>query len=377
MKPIRPHDGSGATAVFGLKPRQLQPVIEMVAGEPVTSFEVSVEHSIEAEHYGFAGDKVIPTFTYVTASGHEAEATLFVKRLKATEGREARHYQAWAAAGLPVPVLHGVLEPAQREILFLEYVDAVPDYRPYERFVFDEEKFLQFLAVTAHLDATTPPADYAASLPVWSPPEMFGRSVEDCMNRAEQCWTSAREGQLGDALEQFCASHDPAPLGTLAERLIAHPFPPPTCLAHDCYEPCHTGWCRGTGEMLIFDLQDISYGPRFANVSPWLGAPDDVEPLCRPRRELAEYYLAEYARHGGVAVSAEQLLAETRWQWLCEAICLVSRWAHRIVTGQPVREGQLLRLLQFLLREAGGVTSAAATLDTVELTQPTSMAETR
>ncbi len=58
--------------------------------------------------------------------------------------------------------------------------------------------------------------------------------------------------------------------------------------------------------MSHLDLESVGFAPRFYDVAPWLGAPDGVRPRCRPRSELAEHYLTEYARWGGCAVPVAQ-----------------------------------------------------------------------
>ncbi len=56
------------TPVFGLSKAQLQPIVENIAGGPVTSFDVSIQHEVRG-HYGIMGDKLIPTFLYASRQG--------------------------------------------------------------------------------------------------------------------------------------------------------------------------------------------------------------------------------------------------------------------------------------------------------------------
>jgi hypothetical protein len=66
---------------------------------------VRVEHEVEGEHYGFSGDKVVPTFTYTTLSGRQASTTVFVKRAhEPAEHTESMHYAALARLGAPIPI---------------------------------------------------------------------------------------------------------------------------------------------------------------------------------------------------------------------------------------------------------------------------------
>ncbi len=57
-----------AACVFGLSESQLRPVVEAAVGESVEDFAISIEHELEGDP-GFAADKLIPTFNYVTAGG--------------------------------------------------------------------------------------------------------------------------------------------------------------------------------------------------------------------------------------------------------------------------------------------------------------------
>ena len=79
--------GSGnhtnSTSVFGLTKAQLQPIVDNIANQPVASFHVTVEHQVRG-FSGYSADKVIPTFTYTTQSGHSGKTTVFVKRFRRT-----------------------------------------------------------------------------------------------------------------------------------------------------------------------------------------------------------------------------------------------------------------------------------------------------
>ena len=66
----------GSLAAFGLTQQQLAPVLQSIAGEPVTGLRIRVEHEISG-HRGYGRQKVIPTFAYSCASGRSGKATVF------------------------------------------------------------------------------------------------------------------------------------------------------------------------------------------------------------------------------------------------------------------------------------------------------------
>lgn len=343
------------TPAVGLSKARLWPIVERAVGEPVCDFAVSLESEVEGEHYGFNADKLVPTFHYTTASRREGRVTVFAKLAhEAVDVSESEHYAAMAALGAPVPHCYGALplsDADRREVIFLEHVRPVPDYRPYDRFVLDEPRFRQFIALTAHLDALVPAPDYASRLPRSSPHDVYGGTVGACRERFQALWQDAEVGRLGDDLLALCSTNPVQRLDPLLERVVTLEFPPSDRIWHDCYEPCHTGWRRGTGEMLVLDLAPMSLGPRFANIGPWLGQPDEIQRRCRPAVELAEVYLASWSARGGEPVSLEQFEREARALWLCEAVWQMDLWRQNVLAGERAYAGQLLNLVRWLARE--------------------------
>jgi hypothetical protein len=113
-----------ATSVFGLSAAQLRPIVEAAAGEPVASFDISIEHEVEG-FYGFAAEKLIPTFSYVTPGGRRDRVTIFAKHSRNPESPEAGKYRFLGAHGVPIPEVYGVARsPECRPVLFIEYVDV-------------------------------------------------------------------------------------------------------------------------------------------------------------------------------------------------------------------------------------------------------------
>jgi len=74
MSTSTPHPADSVTCVFGLTRSQLGPILASIAGEPVASFGVSVEHHVPG-YYGYSAEKVIPTFSYTTRSGGKGRET--------------------------------------------------------------------------------------------------------------------------------------------------------------------------------------------------------------------------------------------------------------------------------------------------------------
>jgi len=327
------------TPVFGLTKSQLWPAIERAtSGEAVASFDISIEHQVSPEDYGYRGDKVIPTFTYTTRSGRTEKITLFVKRHCDPGPAEAHHYANLVNHQAPIPRMYGTLsDPTQREIIFLEYLDAVTDG---DQFLDDAEHYRQFLAVTARFNAIRPTGEYTVRLRRLDVAAglLGGQDWDQRLTRAvstlDRVWQLACDGELGGDLEELCgASQDK--LGRLLAfaRGLAEPVSRmATGLCHYDNFPNNLGRRRETGELLTFDLETVGFMPRFWDVAEWLGAPDEVRPLCRPRKELAEYYLEQYTRWAGSAVTVDQFLEEARilwmawtfsqlWWWLKEPFC--------------------------------------------------------
>ena len=104
----------------------------------------------------------------------------------------------------------------------------------------------------------------------------------------------------------------------------------PRGLLHQDLRPDNIGWLGGRAEMVVFDLQKNAWGPRFADVAPYLAMPDwsrdaafldDSEGGARSRREvLIEHYLDEYTSAGGLVVTPEIFCTEAS----------ALAWAHRV-----------------------------------------------
>jgi len=323
------------TPVFGLTKAQLQPIVENAVGEPVASFDISVEHQVQG-YYGYSSEKVIPTFVYTTRPGRTGNITIFVKRFNEPGPREAHHYAYLEKHRAPIPRMYGSLTDAeQREMIFLEYLDCIGDIEAYRHFLDDADHLHRLLAVIARFSAIRPSDEYAAELPC-SDADHISRDLTKAASNLGDIWEHACSGKLGDAMKRLCAgSQKELPrLQTLAHDLIAPTARIERGLTHGDLCVDSVAWRPDPRQLLILDLESINLGPRFYDVAEYIGAPDDVQPRCRPRRELAQYYLDEYARWGGSPVTMDQFLEEMRAQWLRGLLTMVWFPFHRALDGR-------------------------------------------
>lgn len=307
MDPHETQSQSRPTSVFGLSEAQLRPIIEAAVGEPVTSFEISIEHQVEGDH-GFAADKLIPTFSYMTPEGRRGRVTIFAKHSHNPESPEAERYRFLAAHGVPVPTVYGVLRtPEDRPILFLEHLDVSEQARS----VRSTEGLLELLSLMARVNAIQPTADQAALLPSW-----WNGPATD-VSTLELLWEDAARGDLGEDLQQFCASRrsDLPRLLAFTQRLDRQVREMEMGVLHNDFSTENTGR-RATGERVVMDPELLGLGPRSGDVSGWLGRPADLRRRKEKRRDLAEHYLSEVARWGGSPSSREECLEECRLLWV-------------------------------------------------------------
>jgi hypothetical protein len=293
--------------VFGLSVAQLHPIVEAAAGEPVTSFDISVEHEV-AGFYGFAAEKLIPTFSYVTAEGRRGRITIFAKHSHNPESPEPERYRLLAAHGVPLPCLYGVVRsPEERPILFLELMDGSEQTQS----VRSTEGLLELLSLMARVNAIRPTPEQAAFLHSW----WDGPATE--VSTLEVLWEDAKRGDLGEDLQQFCTSrqHDLPRLLAFVQRLDHQMREMESGLLHNDFSPGNTGR-RATGERVVMDPELMGRGPRFGDVSGWVGRPEDLWTREENQRDLAEHYLREYARWGGCPPSLEECLEECHLLWV-------------------------------------------------------------
>ena len=349
------------TPVFGLTRSQVQPLIGNIVGDDrIVSFDVTIEHQVQG-FCGYSAEKSIPTFTYTTESGRKGRITVFAKRFYRTGPAEAHHYAYLQKHQAPIPCMYSVLtDPDEREILFLEYLDPIGDVQASEHFVDDLNQFRQLLAATARFNAIQPSREYAAQLPRRD----VSKGLMDACVTLERIWEHACKGDLGDALKQLCSdSRGKLPqLQRFAGRLTKPISQMEIGWIHGDIYPENTGWRQGTGELLIIDLEWIGFGPRFYDAARWLGAPDDIQPHCQRREEMAQYYLERYTRCGGTVVPLDKFMEEVCILWMAQTLTMmwfglrhaldgVADWTEDKEEGRRFFQDGLYEDLRVLLRE--------------------------
>jgi hypothetical protein len=318
------------TPVFGLTRSQLIPIISnAVLNETVESFDISIEHQVQG-YYGYQAEKIIPTFTYTTATGNAGKITIFIKKFYRKGPAEAHNYVLLEKHQAPIPRMYGTLTDVdQREILFLEYLVPIADN---EKFLSDADQFHQFIDLAAHFNAIQLSQEFADQL-----------SNLDISNRLigagsvlNKIWSLACKGELGNTLRQFCSSSEDKlkQLQMLIKRLIEPIERMELGLSHTDFYSENTGWRWKTGELLMIDLEFVGFAPKFFDVAGWIGAPDDIQPRCCQRRELAQYYLEQYARYGGFPMTLEQFLDEVHTLWMAGELRMLGWSLGRAVDGQ-------------------------------------------
>ena len=353
-------DGESPTPIFGLPRSQLQPIVERMAGdEAVASFTISIDHEVEG-HYGYSAEKLIPTISYVTRSGQRGKETVFVKCFHKPEQGESRHYHRLTGVGAPIPRWYGAATTRDgQEVIFLEYLLPVVDFTG---MLESADQFRQFLSVTAQFNAVSPPPEYAAALPRRD----FGRELAEVHPVLDRIWAHADSGELGDDLHSLCSARADG-LGALHDMVarLAQPLAEMEIgfLHNDLY-PDSVAWRRGTGELLVVDLESAGLGPRYYDVARWLGAPDEVQPHSSARTLLAEHYLSEYGDWSGRETDTRQFLEEAGLLWLAGTLTMLFFFLNRSLDGRmdwtdDREEGrsqsqtELHTQLNALLREAG------------------------
>ena len=325
---------NNATNIFGLTRPQLRPIVNSIAQDvPVISFDITVERQVQG-YYGYSAEKLIPTFSYTTQSGATGESTVFVKRFHRTGPAEAHFYACLQEYRAPIPRMYGALIDSEgREILFLEYVEPIGDIQACERFADDLDNLRKSLAATAHFNAIQLSAEDVSQLPF----KDVGQGLADTCETLEHIWDHACLGELGADLKRLCLSSQNglSQLQALAEGLIEPVAKMRSGLIHSDIAPENTGWRRCTGELLILDLEWIGIGPRFFDAAHWLGgAPDDLQPHCCQRDELAQYYLDQYVLRGGEETPLDQFMKEVSILWIAQNFTMLWFSLARALDGQ-------------------------------------------
>jgi aminoglycoside phosphotransferase (APT) family kinase protein len=360
MNTDHPCNGESPTQIFGLPNSQLEPIVERIAGgEAVASFSVSLDDQLEG-HQGYGADKLLPTFAYKTCCGQHGRETVFVKCFHNPDQGESRHYHQLTTASAPIPRWYGAVTTQDgREVIFLEYLHPVVDFMG---MLEDEEQFRQFLSVTAHFNAISPPPEYAAALPRRD----FGRELAAVHPVLDRIWAHADSGEIGDDLHSLCSGRPDRldALRALATGLVRPIADMEVGLLHNDLYPDSVAWRRDTGELLVVDLESIGLGPRFYDVARWLGAPDELQTQALARTSLAEHYLGGYEHWSGRETDRGQFLTEARLLWLAGTLTMLfffldrsldgrMDWTDDREEGRRQSQDELHGQLNALLREAG------------------------
>jgi hypothetical protein len=327
-------------SVFDLTRQQLQPIVESAASDAVMDFDITIEHSVKGP-CGIASEKVIPTFRYLTRLRRECEVVIFAKRRYESGPADARQYEWLREYDAPIPRMYGHMSDAEgREIIFLEHLDVVTEPEPCERFLNDAAQFPDFVRAMARLNAIRAVGEYARGLAEIEKqrrggPNDWRERLPAVAKSLDDIWLRSRRGDLGEPMRTLCDDwrNGATTLGRFVTDLLPSILAMARGLNHCDLYPFHAGRRPGTGEMLLFDLEDTGHDARFYDASLWLGAPDEVQQRCAPRRELAECYLAEYAARGGSRVCMEQFLAETSTLWRAGTAwsMYLAWWSHRLL----------------------------------------------
>ena len=328
MSPCNVGASHEVTPVFGLTKRELWPIVEEAAGMTVVSFDICTEHQ-RPEPYGYTSEKEIPTFDYVTKSGRMGSVTVFVKRFHRTGPAESQQYRFLQAHQAPIPRIYGVLlDPDEREILFLEHVDTSREARSIRAV----ERLREFVALMARFHAIQPSPEYKAWLE--QAPWRFDVNLKSAEPALDLIWGHARKGELGQDLKDFCSSsiRRLPQLQSLARHVTHRCLQMPQGLIHTDFSTENTGR-RQTGELFVLDVEWVSLGPRFFDAAELLGMPPERWRRDLSQGELTRHYLAEYARWGGSPPSLEAFLNDVRVLWLADKLRYLDFILHRALGG--------------------------------------------
>ncbi len=297
-------DGDGG--VFGVPRERIARAIGGAIGAEVVAYTIDVRHAVTG-YTGYQADKVIPTFEYTTVHGGAGSLTMLVKRFYTPGEREASHYHHLGEHGAPIPQLYlAAADGEGREVLFLEFLEAIPDLDPMAGFLADAGNFHRFLTGAARLNAVRPSPAYAGVLR----PRHLGGSLAESRDSLARVWGLAEGGSLGEELRAYAASESPERLVALSRRLETAVADMPVGVVHNDYHTANAGVRHATGELLAFDLEFVGIGPRFTDIAEWLGESDEECPRPLPRADLASRYIEVYVAAGGDAPTPGTLLAE-------------------------------------------------------------------
>lgn len=320
---------------------QLQPIAETASGDAVADLHVA---ALDLGLNEYARRKFAIKFDCRTREGKNTSLRAIAKWLTPEQRCEAEHYRRLQTLNAPVPRLYGIIPgPDGEDLLFLELLDTVvPDHSSdsFSRFMAEEANVRDLLTAMARFNTIAPKTGYLRRI----------RS-EDVAARLHSIASSAldRTAELEPDL-----SGDIAELRAFAERLGRSVGEFQRGLIHCDLYAGNLGWRSGTRELLIFDLEGTAVGPRFYDVALLLGDPSGRE-LCRPRIELAEHFLSQYAHHGGDAPEMGAFLGVLDLLWWARQFYIIEPWLNGLLRQEEPQAEYLaafLKHLQLLIRGA-------------------------
>ena len=293
---------------FALDESQVLALLGSIAGSSLAGFTVSLPDTENS----YGSDKQLIGFHCLPPNGEAIKKTVFVKKCVWKGKSESVHYRYLAAEGIPTPRLYGAVQNAAGvEVIFLEPVTSIGFQEE------DETEWREMLSLLAQLNSCPVTPEYALHL---HPYEQVGQVDASFCVTGLNAHLSAEEVEAG--LRACGVSESELPgLTRAARRVFAAVEAQPVGLLHQDFFPDNFGWRGAREEIVVFDLHKNSLGPRFADVSPYLGVPDwsgrkafldnSEQEACTRREMLTRHYLTEYARFGGEEVSLGTFQAET------------------------------------------------------------------
>ena len=351
--------------IFNLSEKQLRPIVENIAGEPVESFKTQIKpHTWK--HYGVRGDKAIAQFNWETKAGKEGKALIFAKKQCdpfIIEGEyweprpvEEHHYRFLSQFSAPIPKFYGAItikKPKDKEIIFLEYLEKViTEQEPWAKFQNDSKLFYNYLDALARFNAIKPKGKYAGLLDNPHRHVKDQMEIQDLVGHFIRFWNTAKDNKLGEKLRKICTNENYIKLNKLLLKVGKLINQMKIGFSAGDHEPFQTGVRKSTGEVLLFDFELTGFAPRFYDASITLGSPDEYVPRCAPQKELAEYYLKQYKQAGGESVKLQQFLLEIRDLWISWIVFWIN-CTDDAEKGSINARDLLFHKIDILLNEAG------------------------
>ncbi|NKB65941.1 MAG: hypothetical protein GKR89_02660 [Candidatus Latescibacteria bacterium] len=265
---------------------------------------------------GLAGDKLICEVSMRSEGRALPPVECWIKRMVTPDHREAHLYRSLHRSQFPLPKFYGhYLDERSREVLLLEYIPRVG-----HSFESDEET-AEWVSLLARFNAIPLGSVDIESLvnEDWAAFLISGK-VETYFDAVIRY---AADSLIGDELAAFCQANESKirSLPGFAKSLHAVVSDMPKALTNN---ELHPGW-RSDGALVAFDLHGTSVGPRFLDISKYIGEPESITIWgisLSPRIKWARIYGRELEAAGGPSVDAESILQESRLVWLVTAFHL-------------------------------------------------------